>query len=69
MRDTPYPVFWVTTRFFHVIDRLASLKPAPFRVPEIAAAYVQSQVCMCACCVCMQCCETRAALAMQCTSP
>ncbi|KAI8475753.1 MAG: O-methyltransferase-domain-containing protein [Monoraphidium minutum] len=43
VRDTPYPVFWLTIWFFWAADQAAALKPAPFRVSEVASAYVQSQ--------------------------
>ncbi|KAI8475773.1 MAG: O-methyltransferase-domain-containing protein [Monoraphidium minutum] len=40
----PYPLFWATCALLEGCSRLAALKPAPFRLAELASGFVQSQV-------------------------
>ena len=44
LSGTPLFVFRALTWFFWGLERLGELKPAAYRVPEMASAYVQSQV-------------------------
>ncbi|KIZ07130.1 O-methyltransferase family protein [Monoraphidium neglectum] len=40
----PFPAFRVICSFFGACERLAAMKPGPFRVAEVTGLYVQSQV-------------------------
>jgi hypothetical protein len=44
LSETPLFVFRALTWFFWGLERLGELKPAPYRITEMASAYVQSQV-------------------------
>lgn len=44
VKGMPLPLFWAMSWFYWLCDQLSSLKPAPFRVAEVAHLYTQSQV-------------------------